>query len=141
MRRTHRCAACCSAVNLAYFPLGVVAPLRLSLLIAEGLTDEDKCQVGFVRASRGCKYRYPGVLIISNYNALTQISTESFLSLMGLTYGTNFPGVSSQSGLKKHLGRLFGSICFVLYELYHSIVLLFCTNPPVFVLCLRTCAL
>ena len=65
-------------------------------------------------------------LIISNYNALTQIFMESLLSLMGLTYGTNFPGLSSQSGLMKHLGRLFRSICFILYITYHSTVLFWC---------------
>ena len=68
----------------------------------------------------------PGVLITSTYNTLAQISTESPLSLMGLTYGTNFPGLPRQSGLMKHLGRLLRSICFILYKLYHSIVLFWC---------------
>ena len=51
-----------------------------------------------------------GVPIISNYNVLARTSTESLLSSMGLTYGTNFPGLSSRSEPEKHLSRLFGSI-------------------------------
>ena len=78
----------------------------------------------------------PGVPTISDYNALAQTSTESPLSLMRLTYGTNFPGLSNQSKPEKHLSRLFRSISLNLNNccLFY-LFLLFC-NPPCFVLCL-----
>ena len=50
------------------------------------------------------------------------------------------PGLSltSQSRLKKHLGRLFGSTCI---NQHKSFVLCFVTHPACFVLCLGTCVL
>ena len=75
----------------------------------------------------------PGVPIVSNYNALTRTSTESPLSLTGLTYETNFPGLSSQSEPEKRLSRLFGSICLNLNNCcLFFLFILFC-NPPCFV--------
>ena len=53
------------------------------------------------------------------------------LSSMGLTYGTNFPGLSHQSGLKKHLGRLFGSTCSILHKIYLCFAVLFFVTHPV----------
>ena len=72
-----------------------------------------------------------GVLTVSIYNALIWSFTESLLSSMGLTYGTNFPGLSCQSGLKKHLGRLFGSTCSILHKIYFCFAVLFFVSHPV----------
>ena len=66
---------------------------------------------------------------IQLYNACPHIwtSTESLLSSMGLTCGTNFPGISSQSKPENHLSRLFGSICLNLNN--YCLFLFFVTHP------------